>query len=200
MATAVLPQKRVLGESRSQNIPSSPASAKKRKTDIIPSSSPAVPRFTSSQNGLRGKLASSQPKSTFEVEELEKLSQNISSLKQSNTERDQMWDRPPVGDFVPERHSLCFQSIEAEEGSLHGGRATVKLFGVNDRGNSVMLQVFNNPDLPESEKSAQRIQDESQLVIGAGLSTTGWAAAVASYHILSNPEILQRLRAELFSL
>ena len=62
-----------------------------------------------------------------------------------------------------------------------------------------MKQVFDNPDLPESEKSAQRIQDESQLVIGAGLSTTGWAATVASYHILNNPEILRKLRAELFT-
>lgn len=61
-----------------------------------------------------------------------------------------------------------------------------------------MLQVFNNPDLPEVEKSAQRIQDESQLVIGAGLSTTGWAATVASYHILNNPQILRKLREELF--
>ena len=69
----------------------------------------------------------------------------------------------------------------------------------NRLGGSVMKQVFDNPDLPESEKSAQRIQDESQLVIGAGLSTTGWAATVASYHILNNPEILRKLRAELFT-
>ena len=39
--------------------------------------------------------------------------------------------------------------------------------------------------------------DESQLVIGAGLSTTGWAATVAIYHILAKPEILQRMRQEL---
>lgn len=86
-------------------------------------------------------MNSSQPKSAFESEVLEKLSQDISSLKQNNTERDQAWDRPPVVDFVPERDNLCFQSIEAEEGTLHGGRATVKLFGVNDAGNSVMLHV-----------------------------------------------------------
>lgn len=140
MATAFLPQKRVLGESTRQNIPSSPASAKKRRTDVF-TSSPAGPRFAGSQKDPRAKLGSSQPKSAFESEVLEKLSQDISSLKQNNTEKDQAWDRPPVVDFLPERDSLCFQSIEAEEGTLNGGRATVKLFGVSEEGNSVMLHV-----------------------------------------------------------
>ena len=143
---SVLPQKRVLGESRSrQNVPpSTPSSVKKRKTDTFPTSSPLAQAasFRSSQNdGKSNKLASSQPKSAFESEVLEKLSQEISTAKQNNTERDQSWDRPPVEDFEPSRDSLCFQSIEAEEGTLHGGKTTVKLFGVNDKGNSVMLHV-----------------------------------------------------------
>lgn len=138
MATALLPQKRVLGESRTrQNIPSTPASVKKRRTDVF-SSSPAGPRLASSQNA---KLGSSQPKSAFESDVLEKLSQDISEAKRNNTEKDQAWDRPPVVDFVPDRDSLCFQSIEAEEGTLHGARPTVKLFGVSEKGNSVMLHV-----------------------------------------------------------
>lgn len=139
MATTVVPQKRVLGEAGTrQNIPSTPSSIKKRKTDIF-SSSPAG--LMGSQKTARGKLGSSQPKSAFEAEVLEKLSQDISELKRNNTEKDQMWDRPPVEDLVPERDSLCFQSIDAEEGTLHGGRTVVKLFGVNDAGNSIMLHV-----------------------------------------------------------
>ena len=141
MATAMLPQKRVLGESKTrQNIPSTPSAAKKRKTDIF-SSSPAAVRLNSSQHDPRNQLGSSQPKSVFESEVLEKLSQDISTAKQNNTEKDQMWDRPPVEDFLPERDNLTFQSIEAEEGTLHGGRPTVKLFGVTEKGNSVMLHV-----------------------------------------------------------
>ncbi|CAM1508366.1 Fc.00g052140.m01.CDS01 [Cosmosporella sp. VM-42] len=140
MASAILPQKRVLGESRTrQNIPSTPSAVKKRKVESF-SSSPA-PRFMSSQNDPRNKLGSSQPKSTFETEVLEKLSQDISDRKRNNTEKDQAWDRPPVVDFVPERDNLIFQAIEAEEGTLSGGRATVKLFGVTEVGNSVMLHV-----------------------------------------------------------
>lgn len=140
MAASILPQKRVLGETRTrQNIPSTPTSVKKRKTDIF-SSSPAG-QLPSSQNGLRGKLGSSQPKSAFESDVLEKLSQDISDLKQTNTEKDQKWERPALNDFVPQRDSLCFQSIEAEKGTLDDGRATVKLYGVTQEGYSAMLHV-----------------------------------------------------------
>lgn len=131
--------KRVLKESSSArvNIAATPSSAKKIKTAHF-SSSPA-PRFASSQ---AAKLASSQVKSQFESEVLEKLSHDISELKQSNAEKDQSWERPPVrNDFHPSTSSLCFQQIEAEEGTLHGGCPTVKLFGVTEEGNSVMLHV-----------------------------------------------------------
>ncbi|EJT80568.1 DNA polymerase delta catalytic subunit [Gaeumannomyces tritici R3-111a-1] len=140
MPAAVLPQKREFGEASNarRNISAGPDSFKKRKIEP-PASSPAAPRFKSSQGP---KLGSSQPKSTFESEVLEKLSQDISELKQTNTEKDQAWGRPPVPrDFAPATSNLCFQSIEAEEGTLHGGQATVKLFGVTEQGNSVMLHV-----------------------------------------------------------
>ncbi|KAJ2975259.1 hypothetical protein NQ176_g5615 [Zarea fungicola] len=141
MSTVILPQKRVLGESRagSNMPPTTPSSAKKRKTDIF-SSSPAA--FSGSQKDPRSRLlGSSQPKSVFESEVLEKLSQDISDLKRNNTEKDQAWERPPVENLDITRDSLCFQSIDAEEGTLHGGRTTVKLFGVTELGNSVMLHV-----------------------------------------------------------
>ncbi|KAK3374063.1 DNA polymerase family B-domain-containing protein [Lasiosphaeria ovina] len=142
MPAALLPQKRVFGEASStrSNIPGAPVSSKKRRLEPIPSS-PAF-RFNSSQNDSKRKLASSQPKSAFESEVLERMSQDISDLKQNNTEKDQAWERPPVPrDFNPATHALCFQSIEAEEGTLAGGQATVKLFGVTENGNSVLLHV-----------------------------------------------------------
>ncbi|KXJ93306.1 DNA polymerase delta catalytic subunit [Microdochium bolleyi] len=140
MATASLPQKRVLGDaSNRRNIPSTPASSKRRKLEPL-TSSPAS-RLNSSQQGPASKLASSQPKSAFESEVLEKLSQDISELKQNNSEKDQSWERPPVVDFQPQRDALIFQQIEAEEGTLHSGKTTVKLFGVTENGHSVMLHV-----------------------------------------------------------
>lgn len=140
-AATMAPKKRILGETSSarRNIAASPAISKKQKTEHF-SSSPA-PRFASSQ---AAKLASSQVKSSFESEVLEKIGQDMSDLKQSNAEKDQSWARPPIpDDFDPATSSLCFQQIEAEEGTIHGGSPTIKLFGVTEEGNSVMLHVKN---------------------------------------------------------
>jgi DNA polymerase delta subunit 1 len=130
MAPTKVPQKRILGDSTNtrRNIPSSPASGKKRKLEAL--SSP-VARFKSSQNGPNGKPGSSQP-SQFESEVLEKMTQDMAGLKKNNSEKDQQWSRPPLVDFKPERDNLCFQQIDAEEGTLHGGKATVKFFGVTE--------------------------------------------------------------------
>jgi DNA polymerase delta subunit 1 len=139
MATSVLPQKRVFGEASStrRNIDNSPASLKKRKLEATTTT---ADRLKSSQNGPKGKLASSQP-SHFESEILEKMTQDMSGLRKKNSEKDQHWDRPPLDDFNADTDNLIFQQIEAEDGTLHGGRATVKLFGVTERGHSVMLHV-----------------------------------------------------------
>jgi cytochrome P450 len=52
-------------------------------------------------------------------------------------------------------------------------------------------------DLPLQEKSDERLGDEAQLIIAAGLVTTSWALAVASFHIVNKPEIFLKLRKEL---
>lgn len=114
----------------------SPNAAKRRKIEV--GSSPSK-KLKLSQNGFKN--GSSQLKSQFEEEYLEKLTQDISGLKQQNSEKDQQWDRPSLDDFDEERDSLCFQQIEAEEGTLHGGKTTVKLFGVTETGHSVLLHV-----------------------------------------------------------
>ncbi|MCJ1478894.1 DNA-directed DNA polymerase delta [Lambiella insularis] len=142
MPAAVLPPpKRVLGDStkthsNSKTLPS-PSAAKRRKLDV--GSSPAIKLRAS--NGVKGPHGSSQPKSQFEEEVLEKLTQDINGLKQKNSEKDQQWDRPALDDFDENRDGLCFQQIEVEEGTLHGGRTTVKLFGITETGHSVLLHV-----------------------------------------------------------
>ncbi|RFU27182.1 hypothetical protein B7463_g9157, partial [Scytalidium lignicola] len=139
MEAVVLPQKRIFGEASSarRNIPSSPALAKKRKLEIA--SSPAA-KIRSSQNGPKGKPGTSQP-SHFETEVLEKLTQDMNGLKKNNLEKDQQWARPSLGSFNAQTDSLIFQQIDVEEGTLHGGKTTVRLFGVSEAGNSVLLHV-----------------------------------------------------------
>ena len=124
------PKRRVFGEASSarRNIDTVSTNQKKRKLEVLQTPSA---RFNSSQNGPKGKVGSSQP-SHFESEVLEKLTQDMSGLKENNSERDQQWDRPSMKDFDEKRDNLVFQQIEAEEGTLHGGRATVKLFGVTE--------------------------------------------------------------------
>jgi DNA polymerase delta subunit 1 len=124
------PHKRLLSDATNTraNHQASPRSAKKLKFD-----------HTSTQNGRKviqvganGSFNSSQPaKSRFEEEVLEKMSQDLTNLKQTNTEKDQQWSRPPLTeDWEEGTQNLCFQQIEAEEGQLSGGKTTVKLFGV----------------------------------------------------------------------
>jgi len=126
-------QKRVLTDStNTHNAVKSPPSAKKRRLNgNVPN---GLHSSQTGRNGVSGKLGSSQPKSQFETEVLEKMTQDIAGLRKNNAEKDQQWERPGLGDFDEKRHSLCFQQIEIEEGTLHGGRVTLKMFGVSEVG------------------------------------------------------------------
>jgi DNA polymerase delta subunit 1 len=118
--------KRVLGEQpNAGNKDLSSNSAKKRKLDSY--NTPAN-KFKSTQNG---KLGSSQP-SHFESEVLEKLTSQMSGLKQRNSEKDQQWARPSMDDFKANEEPLIFQQIEVEEGHFFGGQTTLRLFGVTE--------------------------------------------------------------------
>ncbi|KAK5687915.1 DNA-directed DNA polymerase delta [Elasticomyces elasticus] len=133
-----VPAKRVLQETTSSRRNQQVSPSKKRKLDDV-----SKPQFkTPAKKAANGTtIGSSQPKSQFEEQILEKLTQDIDALKQKNSERDQHWARPPLDDFNEKTDTLCFQQIDAEEGTLHGGKATVKLFGVTETGHSVLLHV-----------------------------------------------------------
>ncbi|KAF4551284.1 DNA polymerase delta catalytic subunit-like protein [Elsinoe fawcettii] len=125
-AAPKIPAKRVLQDAPKSRYNAQASPSKKRKLDSNGFKHPNGP-------------GSSQPKSHFEEEVLEKLTQDISGLQRNNAERDQQWARPPLDDFDPKTDNLCFQQIDVEEGTLHGGKTTVKLFGVTQTGHSVLL-------------------------------------------------------------
>jgi len=120
----VTPAKRVLAETTNtrQNIPSSSQTPAAKKIRLNGHGRP---------NGDENRSFSSQPKSQFE-EHLEKLSSSINGLKELNAERDQQWARPALRSFSPATDSLCFQQIDAEEGTVSGGKQTIRLFGVTE--------------------------------------------------------------------
>ncbi|KAF2758957.1 putative cytochrome P450 [Pseudovirgaria hyperparasitica] len=64
-------------------------------------------------------------------------------------------------------------------------------------GHTTILSELLRGDLPAEELSNLRLQDEAQLIIGAGLATTGWTLSLGIYYILSNPNVLHTLRKEL---
>ena len=60
-----------------------------------------------------------------------------------------------------------------------------------------MIESFLDSNLPESEKSATRIAGEASIAIGAGTLTSSHALKHATYHILANPKIHERLMIDL---
>jgi DNA polymerase delta subunit 1 len=123
------PAKRALAETSNTrtNVQTSPRSAKKLKFQDGKNKSKAPGKIAN------GSFNPSQPGPSQFEETLEKMTQDMETLKKENTEKDQQWGRPPLPhDFSEVTNNLVFQQIEAEEGVLHGGKATVKLFGVTE--------------------------------------------------------------------
>ncbi|KAL4922403.1 cytochrome P450 [Aspergillus aurantiobrunneus] len=54
-----------------------------------------------------------------------------------------------------------------------------------------------NSNLPPEEKSAERLAQEVQVVIGAGAETTGKMLTWTTYYLLENPKKLNKLKEEL---
>ncbi|TPX11063.1 uncharacterized protein E0L32_007924 [Thyridium curvatum] len=114
--------------------------SKRTKAETTSSSCGVVPRNAPprQQHANGSRSHSSHPKSQFESDVLEAIDRVI---KQGATGKDQTWGRPPLTGFDPDNQDLCFQQIEAEEGTLDGGATVVRLFGVTKEGHSVMLHV-----------------------------------------------------------
>lgn len=67
----------------------------------------------------------------------------------------------------------------------------------DDENTSMFHGILNDPDIPESVKSTERLVDEGRVLIQAGTDTTSVTLSAITYHILANPKILKRLKAEL---
>ncbi|OTB01690.1 hypothetical protein M426DRAFT_75079 [Hypoxylon sp. CI-4A] len=64
---------------------------------------------------------------------------------------------------------------------------------------SIFHELRDSSVLPESEKSPQRLEDEATLLVMAGTQSTQLSLTMAHYHLLANPAIMTKLRAELVS-
>jgi cytochrome P450 len=66
----------------------------------------------------------------------------------------------------------------------------------NDAKRTIFHEILSSK-LPPSDKSAQRLADEAQIVVGGGVETTAFALSIAAFHIIHNPRIYERLHADL---
>ena len=66
-----------------------------------------------------------------------------------------------------------------------------------DLSHSTIFHALLNSNLPDQEKSVERLTDEAQVMIGAGQETVAWILTVIVCHLLSNPLVLRKLKAEL---
>ena len=63
--------------------------------------------------------------------------------------------------------------------------------------NANFLQQILDSGLPTQEKSKQRMGQEAFSIVAAGGETVARTLTTATYHLLSNPAMLERLRNEL---
>jgi cytochrome P450 len=62
---------------------------------------------------------------------------------------------------------------------------------------SIFTYLRDKPNLPEAEKSPQRLLDEATLLIMAGTYSPMLSLIVAHYHLITRPDIMAKLRSEL---
>ncbi len=62
---------------------------------------------------------------------------------------------------------------------------------------TIFHELMSSKVLPPQEKSIQRLAEEGQVLVQAGTLTASWTLTIATYHLLSQPKTLRRLRDEL---
>ncbi|KAJ4350345.1 uncharacterized protein N0V89_008966 [Didymosphaeria variabile] len=70
-------------------------------------------------------------------------------------------------------------------------------FEKEDEENKTVFHTLLQSNLPAKEKETERLAEEAVLLVGAGTHTTSFILAVVTFHLLSNPSFLQKLREEL---
>lgn len=66
----------------------------------------------------------------------------------------------------------------------------------SDETPSIFTHLRDNTQLPVSEKSAQRLEDEATLITMAGTYSPMLSLVVAHYHLITRPDIMAKLRSE----
>jgi cytochrome P450 len=81
--------------------------------------------------------------------------------------------------------------LEMARGVINGGE--------DDKSSHVTVfhDILNEPNLPPTQKTEQRMMAEAESIVGAGTLTSAHMLSLTSYFVLENPRILETLSAEL---
>ncbi|KAI1160687.1 cytochrome P450 [Nemania serpens] len=99
---------------------------------------------------------------------------------------------PPMSTVLAFNNEMKAQIIRAKQ--IHSSGE--KHVGANESSNTLFTAILES-DLPPQELEIGRLQHEAIGLIGGAVETTSYALIVCSYHVLSNKDVLEKLRSEL---
>ena len=90
------------------------------------------------------------------------------------------------------------ETIEWERTNQMTARTIVQEYDLSDEPSKrTIFHELLSSDLPLIERSYDRLWQEASSLVGAGTETTANTLTVIMYHLLANPSIMKRLKAEL---
>ncbi|KAL9097878.1 MAG: hypothetical protein Q9165_000204 [Trypethelium subeluteriae] len=98
---------------------------------------------------------------------------------------------PSMASYASLKHDLFQKALEVREEYQSACN------GKPSRERRTILHELVYSDLPESEKSVQRLFDEGFVVVVAGAETSSRILMTLLYHVIINPKVHARLRTEL---
>jgi hypothetical protein len=112
------------------------------------------------------------------------------------------WTKASVGlgkyfvDYMPTDVAMMVRTLQVDmPAKVRQAKADLDAGIVYERP-TIFGELFQS-DLALLDKEPQRLADEAAAVVSAGTETTSWALSVMTYHLLTKPELLAKLTAEL---
>ncbi|KAF2177011.1 cytochrome P450, partial [Zopfia rhizophila CBS 207.26] len=102
--------------------------------------------------------------------------------------------------YAPERLILKLRMTSFMAAQKNIGKQARRIMSeqnTSEKARPTIFQQIMASKLPPSEKTYLRLVQDAGLVISAGTVSTAWALTVGTFHLLSEPEALQKLQAEL---
>lgn len=100
-------------------------------------------------------------------------------------------------DYLPEDMALFVRTLLIDiPARIARTKAEMDAGTLSSRDRPTVFVELIGSDLPAHEKTADRLKAEAFSLLGAATETTSWGLGVMTYHLLSQPETMAKLRAE----